>query len=490
MTSKTNAAASGTVSRLSARYDALGLSVLRTELSSGDGMEMIGEETDDNPLAPQAGLLQDASGSHGPMSTPLESPLQSPLLASTPLTERELLSEGSKRLEFKYDYIGRRVSKQVWTHTGGSWTDESTTAFVYDSWNLIEEIATSSQTASINHYTWGLDLSGSLQGAGGVGGLLSVVCAPFTESGLIGDWLLPIGYVPLALSGVEGPAPSTFHYTFDLNGNVSELLDATGSIAAHYEYGPFGEMLVESYSAGLGTAVASFRFSTKYFDAELKTLYYGYRYNDPSNGRWLNRDPIEEEGGLNLYGFVGNDAVNRWDLWGKVPNGTGDYRDTDTETFIIDWEDKEHGFLIRSISLRMNAVDDPEWNMAIDKFVYSAGGTIDGVFENIIHPNLPVQLLLFSKILNELFNGVNTALGNSIGWHVHLTLDVSEKSKLFGYNLPFYSNKTTPYPFAKIENPKHFLGLWLVCSIDELRNNPDFEYEFSIVLANLINQLE
>ena len=115
---------------------------------------------------------------------------------------------------------------------------------------------------------------------------------------------------------------------------------------------------------------------------------------------------------------------------------------------------------------------------------------IDGVFENIIHPNLPVQLLLFSKILNELFNGVNTALGNSIGWHVHLTLDVSEKSKLFGYNLPFYSNKTTPYPFAKIENPKHFLGLWLVCSIDELRNNPDFEYEFSIVLANLINQLE
>ena len=38
----------------------------------------------------------------------------------------------------------------------------------------------------------------------------------------------------------------------------------------------FGEMLVESYSAGLGTAVASFRFSTKYFDAELKPLYYGY----------------------------------------------------------------------------------------------------------------------------------------------------------------------------------------------------------------------
>ncbi|MBN2235876.1 MAG: RHS repeat-associated core domain-containing protein [Opitutales bacterium] len=75
-------------------------------------------------------------------------------------------------------------------------------------------------------------------------------------------------------------------------------------------------MLVENYEAGLGTAVASFRFSTKYYDTELKTLYYGYRYYDPETGRWLNRDPIEESGGFNLYGFVGNDAVNRWDLWG------------------------------------------------------------------------------------------------------------------------------------------------------------------------------
>ncbi len=418
MTSKTNAAASGTVSRLSARYDALGLSVMRTELSSGDGLEMIGVETDDNPLAPQAGLLQDASGGHGPMSTPLVSPLQSPLLPSTSFTERDarfegstpgapdqkleeesfaflydgignrltarkgtdstaytpnalnqytdidgiepvydadgnlfsdgknrfhwdaenrltlveplVATEGSKRLEFKYDYIGRRVSKKVWTHTGGSWTDTSTTAFVYDGWNLIEEVSTSSQTASINHYTWGLDLSLSLQGAGGVGGLLSVVCAPFTESGLIGDWLLPIGYVPLALSNVEGEAPSTFHYTFDLNGNVSEVLDESGSIAAHYEYGPFGELTREFHSSNSHLSLLTFNFSTKYYDAELETYYYGYRFYDPSHGRWLNRDPINELGSMvvrgnrhfdviqerNLYAFAGNEAVNFWDVLG------------------------------------------------------------------------------------------------------------------------------------------------------------------------------
>jgi len=33
-------------------------------------------------------------------------------------------------------------------------------------------------------------------------------------------------------------------------------------------------------------------------------------------GRWLNRDPIGERGGLNLYAFVGNDGVNLWDLLG------------------------------------------------------------------------------------------------------------------------------------------------------------------------------
>ena len=44
--------------------------------------------------------------------------------------------------------------------------------------------------------------------------------------------------------------------------------------------------------------------------------YYGFRYYSPQTGRWLSRDPIGEEGGINLYGFVGNDGVNRWDYLG------------------------------------------------------------------------------------------------------------------------------------------------------------------------------
>ena len=46
--------------------------------------------------------------------------------------------------------------------------------------------------------------------------------------------------------------------------------------------------------------------------------YYGYRFYDPETGRWPSRDPIAERGGLNLYGFVANDGVNRWDYLGMA----------------------------------------------------------------------------------------------------------------------------------------------------------------------------
>ncbi|MFC7339533.1 RHS repeat-associated core domain-containing protein [Haloferula chungangensis] len=52
---------------------------------------------------------------------------------------------------------------------------------------------------------------------------------------------------------------------------------------------------------------------------------YGFRYYDPVTGRWPSRDPIEERGGVNLYGFVGNDGVNKFDLFGlETINGFWD----------------------------------------------------------------------------------------------------------------------------------------------------------------------
>ena len=51
------------------------------------------------------------------------------------------------------------------------------------------------------------------------------------------------------------------------------------------------------------------RFSTKYFDSETGLYYYGYRFYSPALMRWLNRDPIEEDGGVNLYCIVNNSPI-------------------------------------------------------------------------------------------------------------------------------------------------------------------------------------
>ena len=103
------------------------------------------------------------------------------------------------------------------------------------------------------------------------------------------------------------------HYTYNGNGNVGQLVDTDGIIAAHYEYDPFGNTIT---SHGILAEANPYRFSTKYLDAETGLYYYGYRYYRPLLGRWLNRDPIEEEGGKNFYGFVGNAPVNIYDYLG------------------------------------------------------------------------------------------------------------------------------------------------------------------------------
>jgi len=88
---------------------------------------------------------------------------------------------------------------------------------------------------------------------------------------------------------------------------------ANGTLSAQYEYGPFGEV---TRMTGAMAKLNPFRFSTKYQDDETDLVYYGYRYYNASTGRWLSRDPIEEKGGLNLYGFVLNNPLRYIDLLG------------------------------------------------------------------------------------------------------------------------------------------------------------------------------
>jgi RHS repeat-associated protein len=215
------------------------------------------------PLTPPGGSTQSAS---------LVWDAENRLIATTPV--------GGSTTSYQYDALGRRIAKI---------TAGTPTVFLYDGWNLIAEYTGASLTLRAS-FLWGTDLSGTAQGAGGVGGLLAAQLH-------------------------TGPNMGVYYPTYDGNGNVSEYLNSTGGVAAHYEYGPFGEPLV---STGTVATQMPFRFSTKYQDAETRLLYYGYRYYDPITGRWPSRDPIGEDGGINLNVMALNDPVGSIDPLGQM----------------------------------------------------------------------------------------------------------------------------------------------------------------------------
>ncbi len=189
-------------------------------------------------------------------------------------------------LEFRYDYQNRRVKKEVRNRPSGTLISER--RFIYDGWNVIAEIDGSGTLK--RSFAWGLDLHGSLTASGGVGALLQV--HDFEQN----KTLLP---------------------AFDGNGNVVALFNAespSGTLEASYEYSPFGEL---QRTVGSYALANPFRFSSKWQDDESELVYYGFRYYSAREGRFLGRDPIEEEGGLNLYGFCGNDGANRYDYLGQ-----------------------------------------------------------------------------------------------------------------------------------------------------------------------------
>ncbi len=192
-----------------------------------------------------------------------------------------------RKLAFVYDAQGRRIRKTVQIgNTNATWGAVIfDNLYVYNGWNLMVELNATNK-AIINSYMWGADVSGTEQGAGGVGGLLKI-------------------YRPGAADNFT---------VYDANGNLTALVDgSSGTVSANYEYGPFGEVIRLS---GTEASANPIRWSTKYTDDQTDLVYYGRRYYNPSTGRWLNRDPIGELGGLNLYQFCANDSPNSIDKFG------------------------------------------------------------------------------------------------------------------------------------------------------------------------------
>jgi RHS repeat-associated protein len=183
---------------------------------------------------------------------------------------------------FVYDGFGLRRIKRQYTWQSSTWSLTNEVHYIYDGSLVIQERDTNDNV--LVTYTRGLDLSGSLQGAGGIGGLL-------------------------ARTDTNG----TTYYHFDGNGNVTALINAYGLIVARYEYDAYGRLIGQWGSLASTNA---YRFSSKEYDSLTGLYYYGHRYYDPTLQRFLNHDTIGEAGGINLYGFVGNNPVNEVDPYG------------------------------------------------------------------------------------------------------------------------------------------------------------------------------
>ncbi|OGV37869.1 MAG: hypothetical protein A2020_03440 [Lentisphaerae bacterium GWF2_45_14] len=134
--------------------------------------------------------------------------------------------------------MGRRVEKKV--------TDSGTTSkherFVYNNYKQIEKLDVLNGGTASQKFIWS------------------------------GERLL-------SMTDVNG----TYYYFADANKNIGQLINASGTIVANYEYSPFGKLTVNSDSVN-----NPFRFSLEYYDDETELVYYNFRYYSPELGRWLN----------------------------------------------------------------------------------------------------------------------------------------------------------------------------------------------------------
>ena len=175
---------------------------------------------------------------------------------------------GGKRVEWTYDAYSRRVKQEDIT-AGGV---HSTRDLIWEGLNLIESRASQGGTAGEVRKYYG---NGEERVVSGVTTRLS--------------------------------------YTTDHLGSIREMVDGTGVVRARYDYDPYGNRTKVS-----GTLDSDFGYTGHYTHEASGIVLAPYRGYDPTTGRWLSRDPIEEEGGINLYGYVGNGPTQGTDPSGLI----------------------------------------------------------------------------------------------------------------------------------------------------------------------------
>jgi RHS repeat-associated protein len=180
---------------------------------------------------------------------------------------------GQWQVAFVYDGLNRRRITRDYAWQSTNWVETNEVRYLYDGMLVLQERDTNNNPQVT--YTRGLDLSLTRQGGGGIGGLLA-----------------------------RTDATGSYYFHSDGSGNVTALMDGYQNVVARYRYDAFGKLIGQWGSLA---NVNRYRFSSMEFFANAGIYGYPRRFYEPSFQRWLNRDPIQELGGFNLYRFVGND---------------------------------------------------------------------------------------------------------------------------------------------------------------------------------------
>jgi RHS repeat-associated protein len=185
---------------------------------------------------------------------------------------------GYSNIEYRYDALGRRIVR-----------DQGTNQEVLLWWNNTEQ-------SEHKHQAGQTTIQNDLQANPSEGALNTIFAR-----------------------AVEGDKLDIQYYHKNYLDHVMAVSDDNGNMLEHYRYTAFGEP--EIYAPN-GTKLTDtdidndIFWNVRRYEPATNLYLYKYRDYDAITGRWPSRDPIEERGGVNLYGFLGNECIGKWDFLG------------------------------------------------------------------------------------------------------------------------------------------------------------------------------
>ncbi len=198
---------------------------------------------------------------------------------------------------YNYDGLGRRVVKE--TYVEGS-LSEMRHYYYSRQWQVLEERVQSnyyssssgslSATQLNSQYVWGLRYVDDL-----------VLRDDDTDS--------------------DGTLDRRLYALQDPNWNVVAIADTSGDVQERYRYDAYGKPTFLSGTFGDPSTTSSYSWNVLYtgreYDAGTGLYHYRNRYYHPLLGRFITKDPIEYEGGINLYEYVGDSPLVFIDPFGE-----------------------------------------------------------------------------------------------------------------------------------------------------------------------------